>query len=211
VARDETLLHLIEWAYDWPRPHDTNLVLNGPKWMDSPGSAFEVQGKVGRKVSSNECRLMVQSLLASRFKVALHREIKELPVYVLSVGSKGPKLHEADEDPKVLSSVTLNGAQIQVGDGYSTTASGRGMSMRELARFLTGLPVVGRPVVDKTGLTGFYGFSLDFAWTPAETLSEDSRPDIFAALQEQLGLKLESSKGPVEVLIIDHAEKPSEN
>jgi hypothetical protein len=149
--------------------------------MNSPGSTFDVQAKAERKVSFGECRLMVQSLLADRFQFASHWETRELPVYVLSVGSKGSELHEADDDPAVLSRVRLNGGEIQVGDGYSMTASGRGMSMRELARFLTRLPTLGRPVIDKTGLEGFYGFSLDFAWT----LEDDSRPDIFAALQEQ--------------------------
>jgi uncharacterized protein (TIGR03435 family) len=205
AAREQTLLILIEWAFDLP--HGTSRVLGGPKWMDSPGSTFDVHGKVERKVSFVECRLMVQSLLADRFKVASHWETRELPVYVLSVGRKGSKLHEADNDPEVQSRVTLNGGEIQLRDGYSTTGSGRGMSMRELARYLSAQPVVGRPVIDKTGLAGFYGFSLNYA----STLSDDSRPHIFAALQDQLGLKLEATKGPVEILVIDHAEKPSEN
>jgi uncharacterized protein (TIGR03435 family) len=205
VARDQTLLNLIEWAYDLP--HSTNRVLGGPNWMDSPGSTFDVHGKVERRVNFGECRLMVQSLLADRFKVAPHWETREIPVYVLSVGRKGSKLQAADDDPKVLSRVTLNGSEIQLRDGYSTTGSGRGMSMRELAGYLTRLPALGRPVIDKTGLQGSYGFSLDFASTPGD----DSLPDIFAALQEQLGLRLESTKGPVEILVIDRAEKPSEN
>jgi uncharacterized protein (TIGR03435 family) len=107
AARDQTLLILIEFAYDLP--HGSNWVSGGPKWMDSPGTTFEVHGKVERKVSFAECRLMVQSLLADRFKVALHWETREVPVYVLSLGRKGSKLHEADDDPKVMSRVTLNG------------------------------------------------------------------------------------------------------
>ena len=168
VTRDETLLSLIEWAYDLP---GANRVSGGPNWMNSPGSTFDVQAKAERKVSFGEYRLMVQSLLADRFQFASHWETRELPVYVLSVGSKGSELHEADDDPAVLSRVRLNGREIQVGDGYSMTASGMGMSMRELARFLTRLPTVGRPVIDKTGLEGSYGFSLDFAWT-----LEDDKP-----------------------------------
>jgi uncharacterized protein (TIGR03435 family) len=205
LAKEQTLLSLIEWAYDLP--HGTNRVVGGPNWVSSQESRFEVHGKVERKVSFEECRLMVQSLLVDRFRLSLHWETRELPVYVLSVGKKGTKLRPGDEDPKVLSSVTLNGAQVQLGDGYRTTGSGRGMSMAELARLLSRLPAVSRPVVDRTGLTGFYGFSLDYAMT----LEDESRPDIFAALQEQLGLKLESTKGPVEILVVDHAERPSEN
>jgi uncharacterized protein (TIGR03435 family) len=205
AVMDEPLLYLIQWAYDLPP--GTHQVSGGPNWLDSPETGFDVQSKTARRVSPDECRLMGQSLLADRFKLAVHWETKELPVFVLSVGSKGSKLHEAGEDPKVLSSVTLNGAKIQVGDGYRSTASGRGMSMSELARFLMTLPVVGRPVIDKTGLAAFYGFSLDFAWEPGD----DNRPDIFTAVQEQLGLKLEASKGPVEVLVIDSVEKPDPN
>ncbi len=177
AAMDQPLPSLIEWAYDLP--HGNNRVSGGPNWLDSSGSTFDIQSKVARKVSFDECRLMGQSLLADRFKLKVHWQTEELPVYVLSVGSKGSKLHEAGDNPKVLSSVTLNGAEIQVGDGYRTTASGRGMSMPELARFLMTLPVVERPVIDKTGLQGFYGFSLDFAWAPGD----DNRPDIFTAVQ----------------------------
>ena len=205
VAKEQMLATLLEFAYDLP--FDANHVSGGPPWMASPEARFEIHGKVERKVSFDECRRMVQSLLADRFKVALHWETREVPVYLLSVAKKGPRLHPTADDPHVLSSVTLNGAQIQLGDGYRTTASGRGMSMPELARFLARLPAVGRPVIDKTGLEGFYGFNLDYA----STLGDDTRPDLFAALQEQLGLKLESTRGPIQILVVDHAEKPSAN
>jgi uncharacterized protein (TIGR03435 family) len=205
VAKEQTLLSLIEWAYDLP--HGTNRVLGGPNWMSSTESRFEVHGKVERPVSFEECRLMVQSLLGDRFRIMLHWETRELPVYTMTVGKKGPKLHRAGEDPKVLSSVTLNGAPIQIGDGYRTTASGRGMSMEELARLLTRLPAVGRTVIDKTGIDGFYGFSLDYALT----FGDENHPDIFAALQQQLGLRLESTKAPVEIILVDHAERPTGN
>jgi uncharacterized protein (TIGR03435 family) len=205
VAKEQMLVTLLEFAYDLP--YGANRVASVPPWIASPETRFEIHGKVERKVTFDECRQMVQSLLADRFKVVLHRENREFPVYLLSVAKKGPRLHPTTENPNVLSSVTLNGAQLQLGDGYRTTASGRGMSMPELARFLTTLPAVGRPVIDKTGLTGFYAFSLDFA----STLGDDTRPDLFAALQEQLGLKLESTRGPIQILVVDHAEKPSEN
>jgi uncharacterized protein (TIGR03435 family) len=204
AAREQTLLTIIEWAYDLP--HGINRVSGGPNWMSSPDSAFDIHGKVERKVDFSECLLMVQSLLAERFALATHWETREVPVYVLSVGKKGSKLHEASEDPKVMSSVKLNGDQVQLSNGFSRMASGRGMSMGELARFLSLTPTIGRPVIDKTGLEGFYGFSLDYATTLG-----DDRPDIFTAVQEQLGLKLEAAKGPVEFLVIDHAERPSEN
>jgi uncharacterized protein (TIGR03435 family) len=205
VAKEQNLVSLIEWAYDIP--HGVNRVRGGPDWLSSPETTFEVIGKVDRKVSFEECRQMLQTLLADRFEFAFHWETRELPVYMLTFAKKGPKLHRTGEEPDALSSVTLNGARVQLGDGYRTTASGRGMSMPELARFLSRLPQVGRPVIDATGLQGFYGFSLDYAMT----LEDNSRPDIFAALPEQLGLKLESAKSPVQVIVVDHAEKPSGN
>ncbi len=205
VAENQTLLSLILWAYDLP--FDTHRTSGGPNWINSPGSAFDVQGKAERKVSFSDCRLMVQSLLADRFKVSFHWETRVIPVYLLLPGSKGPKLHEVDKDPGVVNSVTINGAKLQFGNGFQTTASGRGISMQQLTRYLGTVPSVGIPVIDKTELNGFYGFSLDFA----VTLSDDNHPDIFAALREQLGLKLEAAKAPVKILVIDHAERPSEN
>jgi bla regulator protein BlaR1 len=205
VAWNQTLLGLMQWSYDLQ--YGEKRVFNGPPWLDSPGSRFEVQGKVARPVSFDECRAMVRSLLADRFGLVLHKESRELPVYVLSVDSKGPKIHHATDDPKLLSQVSLNGASIQVGDGYHQTASGRGMSMLELARFLGGISSVGRLVIDKTELPGFYGFGLEYS----EAQGDVSRPDLFTAVREQLGLRLEARKAPVEVLVIDHVEKPSEN
>ena len=95
VAKEQNLLSLIEWAYDLP--FGSHRVVGGPNWMGSQESRFEVHGKVARKLSLEECRLMVQSLLSDRFRLALHKETRELPVYIMTVGKKGPKLHRADE------------------------------------------------------------------------------------------------------------------
>jgi uncharacterized protein (TIGR03435 family) len=186
-------------------PFDGSRLSGGPNWINS-SVTFQVEGKSDHRLNAAECRQMVQSLLAERFRVAVHWETKELPVYVLSVSGKGSKLRPAN-DLDVLTSVTINGDQLQFNDGFATTGSGRGMSMRELCRYLGARPAVGRTVIDKTGLEGYYGFNLDFAMSADDT----SKPDIFAALPEQLGLRLEASKGPVEILAIDHAEKPSAN
>ena len=105
-------------------------------------------------MSFDDCRAMVQSLLADRFGLVVHKEARELPVYVLAVDSKGPKIHHAADDEKLLSQVTLNGVRIQVGDGYHQTASARGMSMQDLARFLGGIPSVGRLVIDRDRARG---------------------------------------------------------
>jgi uncharacterized protein (TIGR03435 family) len=205
-AKNVSLRGLINWAYDWAYDSDPQID-GGPNWINSQATTFEIEGKAAGRVSFAECQLMVQSLLADRFKLVTHRETREVPVYLLSIGAKGPKIHTVEDDSRLLSTVFINGGGIQLRNGYATTASGRGMSMPELARFLARLPAVGRPVLDKTGLTGFYGFHLDFAYVPGN----DERPDIFTAVREQLGLKLEPAKSALEILVVDHAERPSEN
>jgi uncharacterized protein (TIGR03435 family) len=202
-----SLKWLISFAY---RPGDADRqIVGGPPWMDSRDLYFDVEAKPPTPpVSSEDCRKMVQTLLSERFKLALHKETREMPVYALVVGSKGSKLHEAtgDEPPGRTSNIMLNGAAIQVNDHYSQSTA-RGMSMSQLAGFLQGLPSVGRLVVDETGLKGLYPITLDFA----TKTGDEEKPDVFTAVQEQLGLKLESKKEAVEVLVVDHAEKPDAN
>jgi len=153
---------------------------------------------------------MVQQLLADRFKLAVHRETKELPAYALVVAKSGPKL-TATKD-------TGGGKGTSSGDGHLTAT---GLTMARLAQTLTQIlsRELGRVVIDKTGIVGEYDLSL--TWTPddrsaaAANTSKDTPdlpgPSIFTALQEQLGLKLESTKAPVETLVIDHIEEPSAN
>ena len=145
--------------------------------------------------------LMLQALLADRFHLKLHLETREGTVYGLVVSSKGPKLRPAknpDDRPMVGSGFN--------GDHDSSTVtyyiSGQNVSMPFLAAKLA--VFVHRPVTDKTGLRGSFDFKLDYA---------EGNDDVFlfAALQKELGLKLESKKGPIEILVIDHAEKPSAN
>jgi uncharacterized protein (TIGR03435 family) len=154
--------------------------------------------------------LMLQDLLADRFHLKLTREAKEMPIFALVLAKSGAKLKE--------STVGEDGRRMQTGRGRIEV---QGIDMASLANMLS--QQLGRTVVDKTGLTGNYDFKLE--WTPdlgqpqgpkeiggAETAPPDSLgPTIFTALQEQLGLKLESTKGPVEILVIERVEKPSEN
>jgi uncharacterized protein (TIGR03435 family) len=144
---------------------------------------------------------MTRTLLTERFKLTMHRETREVPVYALVIAKNGPKLKKAATDGD---------------DGLSVNAHGyvaKQTSVELLARQLQAQ--VGRIVLDRTGLAGAYDFKLEF--TPQRALgnagdgSEPAGPTIFTALQEQLGLKLESSKAPVEIVVIDHVEKPSEN
>jgi uncharacterized protein (TIGR03435 family) len=147
---------------------------------------------------------MVRTLLADRLKLVVHRDSKEMQAYTLIVGKGGSKMQEAKEESKPY----INWA----GKGKAVFTK---CNMLGLITVLAG--ALGSPVRDSTGLKGFYNFSLEFADPGDQRVQNggqtqvDSAPDIFTAVQEELGLKLESNKGPVEVLVIDHVERPSEN
>jgi len=194
-------------------------ILGGPGWLDS--EAFDISAKVDdataeqmktldRNQRSQLHRQLFQQLLADRFKLAVHWETKELPVYALAVAKDGPKFTES-KDTGGNSGTSANNGKL--------TATG--VTMMTLAQTLTQLlhRELGRIVIDKTGMKGRYDLVLQ--WTPDDHSAEMTNasnknwdaasPSIFTALQEQLGLKLESTKGPVEALVIDHIEQPSEN
>ncbi|MGA2574710.1 MAG: M56 and DUF3738 domain-containing protein [Bryobacteraceae bacterium] len=235
VADNATVKFLLVEAY-----HVKESQISGaPGWLDS--EHYDVEAKLGdssndvqRKLNSDEqgaqVRLMLQSLLADRFKLTLHHESKELPIYALLVAKSGPKLHEsaaAPDDAGPPGPLAPDGPQPR----HSIRMSGRGdlsVSAENLDMFADLLShQFGRLVVNQTGLKGSYDFTLK--WTPDEGQGQKmalpgggpprdatpppdaSGPTIFTALQEQLGLKLESQKGPVDMLVIDHVERPSEN
>ncbi len=176
---------------------------------------------------------MLQGLLADRFKLTVAREIKDLPIYALVVAKNGPKFHESTyQPPETSPDTTPRPGEAPAGKRQGVWMNGRGeltqtdADMKLFADVLSRF--VGRPVIDKTGLTGKYDFSLK--WTPDEAQSatapggkgpgmdgasppppESSGPSIFTAVQEQLGLKLEPQKSPMEVFVIQHVERPSEN
>jgi uncharacterized protein (TIGR03435 family) len=138
---------------------------------------------------------MMQTLLAERFKLALHRETRVLPVYALVVAKNGPKLQEANPDGRA--GLTSEGGR----SGVRVTS--QKAAMAGLAHRLS--LDVGRPVLDRTEIKGFFRITLEWA-------REGDGPSVFAAIQEQLGLKLEATKAPIEILVIDHAQKvPTEN
>jgi uncharacterized protein (TIGR03435 family) len=172
--------------------------INGPSWMET--ERFDIAAKFPAKTAPDQVPLMLQTLLADRFKLTLHRESKELPVYALTVAKNGPKVKTAETETGITSDSNRT--------RWHVVAK---VSMRRFAEFLTGQ--AGRPVVDKTSLTGTYELTLDWAGDGAATSDDGAAgPSIFTALQEQLGLKLESAKGPVEILVIDHVDKaPTEN
>jgi uncharacterized protein (TIGR03435 family) len=198
TIRNASLKFCIEWAYGVK-----DYQISGPGWLDS--EHFDIVAKAERGALEDRLRQMLQALLADRFKLSLHRETKEMPVYALTVGKEGAKIHPVKADGK---------SRTGGGRGHLT---GQKISMPQLADLLTvgAQRELGRPVIDKTGLKGAFDIALN--WTP-----EDPRPageteaapgpDLFRALQQQLGLRLDSQKGPVEILVIDHVERvPTEN
>jgi uncharacterized protein (TIGR03435 family) len=157
---------------------------------------YDVIAKVPPDSSKEQRMLMVQALLAEWFKLAVHRETKELPIYALVEGKSGPQFREVQDDGSA--------AEISSGGGHQIKA--HHISMKLLAATLQGY--IGDTVVDATGLAGLFDLNLDF--NVDESMSSEG-PTVFEAVQRQLGLKLVSGKGPVEVVVIDHVEKPSVN
>jgi uncharacterized protein (TIGR03435 family) len=213
TASNVSLKRLISYAYD-VRDHQ---IAKGPSWFDSdiytiearPDSSFTLPaGSLPpgppSPAQSAPIRLMMRSLLADRFKLTFHRESRELPVFELALAGGGSRLKDATDASQNLPDGLLRGGRGQV--------SGKAVPMWVVTFMLT--QEVGRSVVDKTGLSGHYDFEL--TWTPDTLRRVDSdalpeAPSLFTAIQEQLGLRLESARGPVEVLVIDHAEKPDAN
>jgi uncharacterized protein (TIGR03435 family) len=154
---------------------------------------------------------MLRTFLADRFKLKFHREQKEFSIYALTIARNGPKLKKGSEPPSGPRPLTfyLSSRAVRM--------LGQNASMAELASvFQQG--ALDRPVVDKTGLAGRFDFDLE--WTPEESqfngaglrgTAESTQPELFTAIQQQLGLRLEATRGPIETLVIDHVERPSEN
>jgi uncharacterized protein (TIGR03435 family) len=196
---------MISLMYRMPMQH----VTGGPGWIDS--DLWDIEAKADKAYSLDDLHTMFQNLLADEFKLKFHKEIKEGPVYVLIVDKGGSKM-KLNENPQDFE-VPI------VGSGRGGSFNGKRVPMEYLCYWLgQALRNDGRQVIDKTGLTGNYDFALSFmpelppgfdkANLPPEFLD---RPSLFDALREQLGLRLEAQKGPVEYYVIDHVEKPAAN
>jgi uncharacterized protein (TIGR03435 family) len=212
-------------------------ISGGPGWL--PSDRFDIEAKMDAATAgaleklSNDQRAavqqqMLQALLADRFQLAVHRETKELTIYTLVIAKGGPKLQTAkpgDTYPNggTYPDGTHAGAGWMSGGVLDGKMTAQGVPIARLVLSLT--QMLGHPVSDKTELKGVYDFKLRF--TPDDRLqppsgsppslrlppppADSNAPSLFDALQEQLGLKLESGKGPVEVIVIDHVEGPSGN
>jgi bla regulator protein blaR1 len=192
-ARFTTLGRLILNAY---RIKDYQLS-GGPSWINS--ERYDVDAKAEGNPNRDQVRLMVQSLLAERFQLKVRQDNRELPIYTLLLAKSGVKFEKAPDR-------ATNG--FDVGTGRLT---GYGVSMAELADQLSRF--LDRPVIDRTGIVGSFDLKLQYAPVVQAnpTSPAPSAPDIVTAIEEQIGLRLEATKAEIEVLVIDHAEKPSEN
>ncbi len=201
------LTWLIRWAYDLPASRIQGLPNWVTDWVNKPDSMFQIEAKASEPVNKEQCKAMVRSLLADRFKMSAHLEPKEIRAYALTVSKKGIKMHEVSPDAPG-PGVFMNKVPFRVG---TTDPSGKvtlppGISMSLLADQLSNSPVIAAPVIDKTGLKGIYSFALE-----SSGRDDDGLPSIWVALPEQLGLKLEPTKAVMSVLVVDHIEKPVPN
>ena len=205
-------------------------IVDGPDWIDS--DRFDITAKASAPFKQQEeARAMLQALLGERFGLKAHMETRELPVYLLVLarkdGTLGPQMKKGEIDcAALMASVTAGGKMpdrlpngnlpcgISVRPGQGQVIA-NGAAMDQFARNLVG--GVGRIVVDRTGLPGYYDFSLTFTpdtaptapGAPAGAPPDPSAPSLFTAMQEQLGLKLEPGRAPIQVLVIDRAERPT--
>jgi uncharacterized protein (TIGR03435 family) len=205
-----TLTDLITYAYG---VHPSQ-VAAGPAWMAT--EKFDLNGKSSgeQQPTDAQWKAMTRKLLADRFSFSFHREPRELAAYALTVAKGGPKLAETKAEPGSLPGIGFRG----FGNMPVHNAS-----MADFAAMMQA-SVLDRPMIDRTGLQGHYDFTLK--WTPDDSQfigtrppgtstpaidATDAPPNLFTAIQEELGLKLEPIKAPVEVIVIDHVERPSAN
>lgn len=210
-----TLKDLLGEAYKMRRFQ----LFGGPDWIDS--DRYDIEAKPEANAPPQQMTgQMLRALLEDRFKLQAHRETRELPIYVLTVGKNGSQVRPSSEStcvPFDPSNPTLPSAK---GRNPSDMCGFIGMGRNSLnaqqvtmeALTMAFSQLLGRTVVDKTGITGEVDLHLTFSLDEsANSASDLGPPSIFTAIQEQLGLKLDSAKGPVEVLVVDHAERPTEN
>jgi len=259
AATNVTVYTLSTWAYGLGECVNVSsfaLLSGGPAWVRS--DAFNIQAVMPegtpsytfeqlRRGDAPKLALMLQALLADRFKLALHTETREIPVYALTVAKGGPKLHQVEEGgctPSPPIDVTqpsprppapgekpwCGSGGIGINPSRKATADLRAMSLDEFSSMLG--PLLDRPVTNKTGISGMVAFHLEFAFDPGASRfasmlpprsdrdtvgvqgavpADPSGPSIFTAIQEQVGLKLEPTKGPIRAFVIDRVERPSEN
>ena len=211
--RRTALREIIAAAYAIPRIDLARLIVGGPDWLDT--EPFDIDGKPDRLRTQQELEQMLQTLLADRFALRLHKELRTVDGYALTVAPDGAKLKTAAETvfpPRILTT-------------GNTVMTGLAAPMARLSMVLS--VRLGKPVVDQTGMPGRYDFTLN--WTPGDdevspfagfppevrqrlaAQADPAGPSLFTALREQLGLRLQPSKVPLEFLVIDAVQRPTPN
>jgi uncharacterized protein (TIGR03435 family) len=209
VARNYTLRVILAAAYSLT----PGAISGGPAWVDADRYDILAEAPGDVRPNTQEQMSMLRRLLTDRFNLTFHREPKEFPIYALIVAKGGPKLAPSmpvttpEGAPPLVFVLSPDGARLAARDA----------TMGELA-WVMQRSALDRAVVDKTGLSGRYDFDLE--WTPDETQfggnvpkagPDPPKPDLFAAMQQQLGLRLESTRGPIEAMVIDKVERPAAN
>jgi uncharacterized protein (TIGR03435 family) len=210
-ARNNPIANLITHAYGVAYYQ----LAGGPDWVRS--DSYDVEAKAQGEPTAAEGNRMIRSLLEDRFMIKVHRETRELPGYVLAVAKGGPKLQRfkegtcADWDPGTPPPPPPPGQNRTVHCGNNHVTNGRWIATKIDSRGLAGAlqAIVGRPVLDRTGLSGLY--DVDMTYVNDALTPDAAGPSIFTAIRDELGLKLDSTKVPVEMLVIDHIERPSAN
>jgi len=210
ITTNVTVHDLINLAY-WLHPKQ---LTGGPAWTES--DKFDMAGKPDASGQPNvdQMKVMIQKLLADRFQLKFHLEKRELPAYAVGIAKAAAKIIKSQDDPKGLPGFYFGRA------AAGTTLTFRNSPMSQITAVLQNF--LDKPVVDQSGLSERYDFTLTFTLDPAQAArlgspppiaadNPDAAPDVFTAFQQQLGLKLESTKAPVDVMVIDKVEKPSEN
>ena len=234
TATNVPLRALIASAYLNEFPPKGRLIFGGPGWIDS--ERFDIEARAEGNPGNEQIPLMVQSLLEDRFKLVMHHETRQLPIYALVLskpGETGPQLTPHSGNAKC-TDIAAGKPLSQPGPGEAMPAycggffmnaqpgglreSGNKITMDMLGQFLS--QSIDRMVVNRTGLSEAFDFTIEFApelgpgsqpGITASASDPSGPPSLFTALREQLGLKLEARTGPVDVLVIDHVEEPSEN
>ncbi|HVV44086.1 MAG TPA: TIGR03435 family protein [Bryobacteraceae bacterium] len=181
-------------------------IAGGPSWIGTDRWNVDAKSEAGATHSTGETRQMLQNLLNDRFGLQAHRETREQSSYVLKIAKDGPKLKTSENGA---TNIRVNGNSIDLEHG----------EISRLTQLLSS--ALGKPVVDRTGLTGYYNVSLQWSDAPvadggvigldAHATSDPNRESIFSAIQNQLGLQLVSQRAPVEMIVIDKVERPSAN
>jgi uncharacterized protein (TIGR03435 family) len=207
-CKEVTLKSLLARAFKLPPTR-----ISGPDWLDT--ARYDIVAKLDPETTPENFRLMLQSLLAERFSLRFHRETKATPVYLLTVGKNGPKLQpvrkapeyndESDRTAATQASMMKNMAELKAriaaGGARSNSMLGLNGTAAQFAETLSSH--ADREVLDRTELKGEYFFQL--SWTPDPNAT--SEPSLFAAVQEQLGLKLQPAKEAADIIVIDHGER----